>query len=120
MTDDFDYENVDPETLREWKTELLREFKREMRSYLKRFPDATQEEKRDLRRWVNSGHSPYENGDYIVNDDGGPMDFISAQRFLEAEYQEYLRDPVVYRETSDGKESVPYSIDPETRDELPI
>ena len=48
------------------------------------------------------------------------MDFISAQRFLEAEYQEYLRDPVVYRETSDGKESVPYSIDPETRDELPF
>ena len=77
-------------------------------------------EERNLHRWVNSGHSPYENGDYIVNDDGGPMDFISAQRFLEAEYQEYLRDPVVYRETSDGKESVPYSIDPETRDELPF
>ena len=119
MTDDFDYENVDPETLREWKAELLREFKREMRSYLKRFPDATQEEKRDLRRWVNSGHSPYE-GDYIVNDDGGPMDFISAQRFLEAEYQEYLRDPVVYRGTPDGKESVLSTIDPETRDELPF
>ena len=59
MTDDFDFENVDPETLREWKAELLREFKREMRPYLKRFPDATPEEKRDLRRWVNSGHSPY-------------------------------------------------------------
>ena len=53
MTDDFDYENVNPETLREWKAEMLQEFKREMRSYLKRFPDDTSEEKRDLRRWGN-------------------------------------------------------------------
>ena len=120
MTDDFDFENVDPETLREWKAELLREFKREMRPYLKRFPDATPEEKRDLRRWVNSGHSSYENGDYIVNDDGGPMDFISAQRFLEAEYQEYLRDPDAHRETQDSEEHLPQKYDPETGDELPF
>ena len=78
MTDDFDYENVDPETLREWKAELLQEFKLEMRLYLKRFPDATPEEKRELRHWVNSGHSPYENGDYIVNDDGGPTPSTAA------------------------------------------
>lgn len=104
MTYDFDYENVDPETLKEWKTELLKEFKREMRSYLKQFPDATPEEKRDLRRWVNAGHSPYENGDFIVNDDGGPMDFINAQRFLEVEYQEYLKDPDAYRGGQDSEE----------------
>lgn len=115
MTDDFDYENVDPETLREWKAELLQEFKREMRSYLKRFPDATSEEKRDLRRWVNSGHSPYENGDYIVNDDGGPMDFISAQR-----YQEYLKDPDAYRGTHDSEERSSVKYDSETGDELPF
>ncbi len=99
MTDDFDYENVDPETLKEWKAELLKEFKREMRLYLKQFPDATPQEKRDLRRWVNSGHSPYENGDFICNDDGGPMDFISAQRFWEDEYQEYLKNPDAYNDT---------------------
>ncbi len=46
------------------------------------------------------------------------MDFINAQRFLEVEYQEYLRDPVAYRGTPDGKGPVPSSIDPETRDEL--
>ena len=120
MTDDFDYENVDPETLKEWKAELLREFKREMRSYLKRFPDATPDEKRDLRRWVNSGHSPYENGDYIVNDDGGPMDFISAQRFLEEECQEYLKDPDTYRETQGGEERISLKYDPETGDALPF
>ena len=120
MTDDFDYEKVDPETLKEWKAELLREFKREMRSYLKRFPDATPDEKRDLRHWVNSGHSPYENGDYIVNDDGGPMDFISAQRFLEAECQEYLKDPDTYRETQGGEERISLKYDPETGDALPL
>ena len=120
MTDDFDYENVDPETLREWKTELRREFKREMRPYLKRFPDATPEEKRDLRRWVNSGHSPYENGDYIVNDDGRPMDFIGAQRFLEVEYREYLKDPGNYKGTQDSGEHLSLKYDPETGDELPF
>lgn len=120
MTDDFDYENVDPETLKEWKTELLKEFKREMRSYLKQFPDATLEEKRDLRRWVNAGHSPYENGDFIVNDDGVPMDFINAQRFLEAEYQEYLKDPDAYRGGQDSEEYISPKYDPETGDELPF
>ena len=75
-----------------------------MWSYLKRFPDATPEEKQTLRRWVNSGHSPYENGDYIVNDDGGPMDFISALRFWEAEYQEYLKDPKAYRGAHDSED----------------
>ena len=120
MTDDFDYENVDPETLKEWKTELLKEFKREMRSYLKQFPDATPEEKRDLRRWVNAGHSPYENGDFIVNDDGGPMDFINAQRFLEVEYQEYLKDPDAYRGTQCSEEHMPLKCDSETGDELPF
>ena len=120
MTDDFDYENVDPETLKEWKTELLKEFKREMRSYLKQFPDATPEEKRDLRRWVNAGHSPYENGDFIVNDDGGPMDFINAQRFLEVEYQEYSKDPDAYRGRQDSEEYVSPKYDPEMGDELPF
>ena len=120
MTEDYDYENVDPKTLKEWKAELLREFKREMRSYLKRFPDATSEEKQALRRWVNSGHSPYENGDYIVNDDGGPMDFISALRFWEAEYQEYLKDPEAYRETHDSEGPFSLEYDPDTEDELPF
>ena len=120
MTDDFDYENVDPETLKEWKTELLKEFKREMRSYLKQFPDATPEEKRDLRRWVNAGHSPYENGDFIVNDDGRPMDFLNAQRFLEVEYQEYLKDPDAYRGGQDSEDYISPKYDPEMGDELPF
>ncbi len=89
----------------------VREFKREMWSYLKRFPDGTPEEKQNLRRWANSGHSPYENGDYAVNDDGSPIDFISAQRFLEAEYQEYLKGPDAYRGTHVSEEHISMKYD---------
>ena len=95
---DFDFENVDPETLKEWETEFRRKDQRDMRKYLKQqFPDATPEEKKALRHWVRCGHSPFENGWYVVTDSGGPMDFISAMRFLEEEYQEYLKDPESYR-----------------------
>lgn len=56
-TRDFDYDNVDPETLKEWETELRRKDQRDMRKYLKqKFPDATLEEKKALRIWVRSGH----------------------------------------------------------------
>jgi len=78
------------------------------------------EEKRELRRWVNAGHSPYENGDYIVNDDGGPMDFINALRLLEVEYQEYLKDPDSYRGGQDSEEYIYPKYDTETGDELPF
>ena len=94
---DFDCKNIDPETLKKWKTESRRKNLRDMRSYLKQFPDATPEEKEALRSWVRCGHSPYENGDYIANDSGELMDFINALRFMEDEYQEYLKDPEGYR-----------------------
>ena len=89
-----------------------------MRQYLKDFPDATPEEKRDLSSWVRSGHSPYENGDYIVTDSGGPMDFINARRFLEAEYQEYLKDPERYRGSPDPSKLVPEN--PDSNRDLPF
>lgn len=94
---DFDYDSVDPETLKEWEAEFRRKNQRDMRRYLKQFPDVTPDEKKALRSWVRSGHSPYENGWYIATDAGGPMDFINASRFLEDEYQEYLKDPEGYR-----------------------
>ena len=118
MTDEF--EQVDPETLREWKEERLNEFKREMRSYLQGFPDATPEEKRDLHRWVNSGHSPYENGDYVVSDSGEPMDYIHAGRFLEEVYRNGLSHSDSNHETQDSKAEVSPVIDPETGGELPF
>lgn len=92
-----DYENVSPETVMQWEKEFRRKNQRDLRSYLKRFPDATPEEKEALRSWVRAGNSPYENDSYIATESGGPMDFISAMRFLENEYQEYLKDPEGYR-----------------------
>lgn len=109
----IDYENPSPETLKEWKKEYRNKCQREMRQYLKGFPDATPEEKRDLSSWVRSGHSPYENGDYIATDSGRPMDFINARRFLEAVCQEYLRDPESYYGFSDPGEFVPDDSDPD-------
>ena len=97
----IDYENVSPETLKEWEKELRRKNQRDVRNYLKRFPDATPEEKEALRSWVQAGNSPYENDAYVSTESGGPMDFISAQRFLEEEYQEYLKNPEAYREKPD-------------------
>ena len=121
-TEDFDYDNVDSETLKEWKAELHRQDQRDMRKYLKQqFPDATPEEKEALRNWVKHGHSPFENGWYVATESGAPMDFISAMRFLEEEYQEYLKDPEGYRghpdEPLDNTDYVPTS---SGSDELPF
>lgn len=107
---DFDYNYVDPETLKKWKAEFRRENWRDMRSYLRHFPDATPEEKNALRNWVRGGHSPYENGDYIANDSGGPLDFINALRFREEQYQTYLNDPEAFwgHPDSDTEDELPF------------
>lgn len=117
-----DYENVSPETVMQWEKEFRRKNQRDLRSYLKRFPDATPEEKEALRSWVRAGNSPYENDSYVATESGGPMDFISAMRFLENEYQEYLKDPEGYRgqPDSDMVFSGEPSYDPETGELLPF
>lgn len=51
----------------------------------------TKSEKRELHAWVAGGHSPYDNGDYIYDEDGYPMDFISASRFVN-EAAEWFRN----------------------------
>ena len=120
--DVIDYENVSPETVKEWEKEIRRKNQSDMRSYLKRFPDATPEEKEALRSWVRAGNSPYENDAYVATESGGPMDFISARRFLEEEYQEYLKDPESYRGKPDPDMilSGEPSYDPETGELLPF
>ena len=52
-----------------------------MKDYLKKIPDATLEEKAELRSWVMTGHSPYDNPDELCDDSCHPLDFISALRF---------------------------------------
>ena len=66
---------------------------REMWAYLKHFPDATAEEIAALRQWVKGGNSPYENGNGVYDDSYHTMDFISALRFWDDMYQEWLEDP---------------------------
>jgi len=52
-----------------------------MKDYLKKNPDATPEEKAELRSCVMSGHSPYDNPYSVWGENGFPLDFISALRF---------------------------------------
>ena len=100
--DDFDCSIVDAKTRKAWKAENRRKNLRDMREYLKLFPDATTEEKIDLKNWVNSGHSPFENGDYISTESGQPMDFINAARFLESLVQEHLNEQESIHEESNN------------------
>jgi hypothetical protein len=84
------------------------------------FPDATPEEKKALQSWVRKGRSPYENGWYIANESGGPMDFINALRFLEDEYQEFLKDPEGYRGCPDEQPENGNSPSGSSADDLPF
>lgn len=112
------YTNVSPEVMKQWKKEYRIQCQREMREYLKNFPDATSEEKRDLQSWVRSGHSPYDNGDYLATDSGRPMDFINARRFLEDKCKEYLNDPDRFRGSHDPMKFVP--VDSDSSSDLPF
>ena len=70
--------------------ETKRRLRDEMRDYLLGFPDVTAEEKQELRRWVASGRSPYDNRWELYNDYGWPFDFITAERIgneLVAEFE---------------------------------
>ena len=56
----------------------------DFRRYGKEVPMSAKE-RSELCKWVQSGHSPYDNGWYIATESGGPMDFINALRLTESE-----------------------------------
>ena len=114
------YINVNPDTMKQWKAEFRRQNFRDMRIYLKQFPDVTPEEKSALRNWVKSGHSPYENGDYIANESGGPMDFINALRFWEDVRQEHCNILDDCRQHPDEITHVPITPTESDGDDLPF
>ncbi|MGL6197829.1 MAG: hypothetical protein ACRC3H_02740 [Lachnospiraceae bacterium] len=60
----------------------LKQYKKEM--------EMTQAERRELDKWVASGNSPYDNGDYVYGENGWPLDYLSAQRAAD-EYIEWFR-----------------------------
>ena len=55
-----------------------------LRRYVKEVP-MNARERSELRKWVQSGRSPYDNGWHIATDAGIPMDFVNALRFIESE-----------------------------------
>jgi hypothetical protein len=57
--------------------ELLKKNKKEM--------EMTLEERQELEKWVASGNSPYDNGDYVYGGNGWPLDFVSANRSVNEE-----------------------------------
>lgn len=68
------YKNV-PYENREILTVQLKKYEKEMAM--------TSDERRELHKWVARGNSPYDNGDYIYRENGWPMDFVSALRFVD-------------------------------------
>ena len=56
-------------------TEQLKKYEKEMAM--------TSDERKELHKWVARGNSPYDNGDYIYGENGWPMDFVSALRFVD-------------------------------------
>lgn len=74
------HKNV-PRENRELLTEQLRQYEKEMRM--------TSDERKELHKWVASGRSPYDNGDYICTDGGYPLDFVSALRFEKEQMEWY-------------------------------
>lgn len=72
------HKNV-PRENRELLIEQLRQYEKEMRM--------TSDERKELHKWVASGRSPYDNGDYICSDGGYPLDFVSALRFVEEQLE---------------------------------
>ena len=48
--------------------------------YLRKYPDVTAAEKRDLLKWLKSGQSQATNDCNLYDDRGYPLDFIDARR----------------------------------------
>ncbi len=54
----------------------------DVKSYLLRYPDVTEEEKYDLFQWLKHGYNYTENGHYLADESGCPMDFIQGERVM--------------------------------------
>ena len=49
----------------------------------------TSDERKELHKWVAKGRSPYDNGDYIYGENGCPMDFVNAMRFVNDQLERF-------------------------------
>ena len=73
---------------KEWHKQDLQDFKKLVAKYCLKPND---EEYKDLKPWVDSGHSPLENACYMWNEDGSMPDYIQASRDAESLQTEYDR-----------------------------
>jgi len=62
---------------------LLKNELRTLLDYVEAFDDMTGKEKNELREWMAHGKSVNANPFLIYGEDGCPMDFINACRFVE-------------------------------------
>lgn len=67
--------------------------RKELKKYETEFDDMTVAEKDALYKWVASGRSPYDNGDYVCYGGGYPVDFVSALRMWEEMAKEEIPEP---------------------------
>lgn len=72
------HKNV-PQENRDVLSEQLKKYEKEVAM--------TSDERRELHKWVSAGNSPYDNGDYIYSENGWPMDFVNAMRFVEEQLE---------------------------------
>ena len=112
-----------PAEHREFLQEQLKQYKKEI--------TMSKDELRELEKWVASGRSPYDNGDYIYSENGCPMDFVSAMRFQDEMYEWWtslskeereLMEAIFYKEESlrsiGKKEKVSYQAIGKRRDKI--
>ena len=69
----------------------------------------SKEERKLLHEWVKNGNSPYENGDYVCDDNCQPMDFVNTLRFWE-EMNEY-NDSLTEEENRASASTPEYALD---------
>lgn len=78
----------------------------QLNEYELSFKDMSKEERKILHEWVKNGNSPYENGDYVCDDNCQPMDFVNTLRFWE-DMREYYDSLSKEKRETYGKNSVP-------------
>ena len=72
--------------------ELKALLRKELKEYEQTIGDLTPDERKDLREWVKTGRSVYDNPWYISMGNGWPIDYIKASRI----FDEIQNDPDIY------------------------
>ena len=64
------------------KREIRNALRRELKQYEASIGDLAPDERKELRQWVADGNSVYENAYWLAGEDGNPLCYISANRFV--------------------------------------